>query len=101
MKDVKEYLVKSVVPKLGINYPPGVICDSLGGNAEPKPYCCSVLRAITAIEIFDKKCKKNFIEGNKDMAATLIWVTVQKSLGTTELNGHTGTIFVNVLYSTK
>ena len=29
--------------KLGVNYPPGVICDSSGGNAEPKPQCCSVL----------------------------------------------------------
>jgi len=37
-----------VVPKLGVNYPPGVICDSLEGNAEPKPQCCSTLWAITA-----------------------------------------------------
>jgi len=34
---------KSVVPKLGVNYSPGVICDSLVGNAEPKPQFCSVL----------------------------------------------------------
>jgi len=26
----------SVVPKLGVNCPSGVICDSSGGNAEPK-----------------------------------------------------------------
>jgi len=27
---------KPVVPKLWVNYPPGVICDSSGSNAEPK-----------------------------------------------------------------
>jgi len=40
--------IRSVVPKLGVNYPPGVKCDSSVGNAEPKPHCCSVLWAITA-----------------------------------------------------
>ena len=49
---------RAVVPNLGVNYPQGVICDSLGGNAEPKPHCCSVSWAIIAKEIFDKKCKK-------------------------------------------
>ena len=33
---------ETVVPTLGVNYPPGVICDSLEGNAEPKPHCCYV-----------------------------------------------------------
>jgi len=47
-----------VVPKLGLNYPPGVICDSSGGNAEPKSRCYSVLWAITAKETFGLKCKK-------------------------------------------
>jgi len=55
---LKNINYNAVVPKLGINYLPGVICDYLGGNAEPNPYCCSLLRAITAKEIFDKKCKK-------------------------------------------
>jgi len=31
-----------------INYPPGVICNPSGGNAEPKTQCCSTLWAITA-----------------------------------------------------
>jgi len=39
--------VTPVVPKLGVNYPPGVICDSSGAQGEPKPQCCSVLWAIT------------------------------------------------------
>jgi len=38
----------TVVPKLSANYPPGVICDSSGGNAEPKPHFCCILWAITA-----------------------------------------------------
>jgi len=38
----------AVVPKLGVNYPPGVICDSSGGNTEVKPQCYSVLWAIIA-----------------------------------------------------
>jgi len=29
----------AVVPKLGANYPPGVICDSSMGNAVPKSQC--------------------------------------------------------------
>ena len=33
----------SVVPKVGINYPLGVICDSSVCNAEPKPQCCSAM----------------------------------------------------------
>ena len=33
----------AVVPKQGVNYPLGVICDSFGGNVEPKPQCCSIL----------------------------------------------------------
>jgi len=49
---------KTVVPKLGINSPTGVICGSSGGNMEPKPQCCSVLWAITGKEIFDMKCEK-------------------------------------------
>jgi len=49
---------KTVVPKLGVNYPLGVICDSSGVNAKPKPHCCSVLWAITAKEIFNLKCEK-------------------------------------------
>jgi len=49
---------KTVVPKLGVNYPPGVICGSSGGNAEPKPQCCSVLWAITGKDIFNRKCEK-------------------------------------------
>ena len=42
---LQEFLVtaKAVVPKLGVNYLPGVICDSSGGNSERKPQCCSVL----------------------------------------------------------
>jgi len=36
----------------------GVTCDSLMGNAEPKPQCCSVLWVITAEEIFDLKYEK-------------------------------------------
>jgi len=51
-------LPEPVVLKLGENNPPGVICDSLEGNAEPKAYRWSVLRAISAKKIFDKKCKK-------------------------------------------
>jgi len=35
--------IRTVVPKLAVNYPPGVICDSLGGNTEPKPQFCSIL----------------------------------------------------------
>jgi len=27
----------------GVNYPTGIICDSLGDNAEPKPLCCSIV----------------------------------------------------------
>jgi len=37
-----------VVPKLGVNYLLGIICDSSEGNAEPKPQCCSISWAITA-----------------------------------------------------
>ena len=33
----------AVVAKLGENYPPGIICDSSDGNAEPKPHDCFVL----------------------------------------------------------
>ena len=33
----------AVVPKHGVNYPPGVICDSSGGNVEPKSQFCSIL----------------------------------------------------------
>ena len=47
-----------MVPNLGVNYPPGAICGSSGGNAEPKPQCCSVLWAITGKEIFDMKSEK-------------------------------------------
>jgi len=36
---------KSVVPKLGVNNLPGVICDFSRGDVEPKPQC-SILRAI-------------------------------------------------------
>jgi len=55
---LKYYTPRPVVPKLGVNYPPGVICDSSRGNAKSKSHCCSVLWAITAIEIFNLKCKK-------------------------------------------
>jgi len=47
-----------VVPKLGVNYPLGVICGTSGGNVEPKRQICSVLWAITWKEIFDIKCEK-------------------------------------------
>ena len=50
--------LRTVVPKLGVNYSPGVICRSSGGNAEPKPQCCSVLWAITGKEIVDMRCEK-------------------------------------------
>jgi len=50
-----------VVPKLGVNYPPGAIPDFLGGNAKPKPYCCSVLWTITANN-FRPEMRKFFIE---------------------------------------
>ena len=30
----------AVVAKLGVNYPPGIICDSSESNAEPKPHDC-------------------------------------------------------------
>ena len=53
---------KPVVPKLGVNYPTRVICDSSGGNAKLKPLCCSVFWAITAKEIFDLKCEKFWLE---------------------------------------
>jgi len=29
---------RAVVPKLGVNYPSGVICDFSGANAKPKPH---------------------------------------------------------------
>jgi len=32
----------------GVKYSPGVICNSSGGNAQPKSQCCSILWAITA-----------------------------------------------------
>jgi len=38
--------------------PPGVICDSSMGNAEPKSQCYLVLWVITAKEIFDLKYEK-------------------------------------------
>jgi len=37
------------VPKLGLNNLQGVTGDSSRGNAAPKPQCCSMLCAITAI----------------------------------------------------
>jgi len=43
IKSKNSVYFKSVVPKVGVNYPPGVICNPLGGYAEPKPQCCSVL----------------------------------------------------------
>jgi len=43
-------MIKAEFPKLGVNYPSGVICNSSEGNAEPKPQCTpiSILWAITA-----------------------------------------------------
>jgi len=38
-----EHCSSAVIPKLGVNYPPGVICDSSECNAEPKPQFCSIL----------------------------------------------------------
>jgi len=35
--------VRPVFPKLGANYPLGVMCNSSRGNAEPTPQCCSLL----------------------------------------------------------
>ena len=58
LADPEVWTVRTVVPKLGVNYPPGVICGSSGGNAEPKPHCCSVLWAITGKDIFNKECEK-------------------------------------------
>jgi len=48
----------AVVPKLGVNYPSRVLCDSSMSNAEPKSQCLSVLWVITAKEIFDLKNEK-------------------------------------------
>jgi len=49
-----------VVPKLGVNYPLGVICESSGGNAEPKILLfyivsdnCEILRVIRCNHYLD------------------------------------------------
>ena len=43
MRDFKvQYTCTAVVPKLGVNYLPGIICDSSGGNAKLKSHCCSI-----------------------------------------------------------
>ena len=75
---------RAIVPKLGVNYHPRVICDSSMGNAKPKSQCCLVSWVITAKVIFDLKCEK-FVLRVIDRIATLIWVTVRISLGTTVL----------------
>ena len=48
----------TVVPKLGVNYSPGVTCNSSTGNTEPISQCCSVLWVITAKEIFNLEYEK-------------------------------------------
>ena len=34
--------LRPAVPKLGVNFPLGVICKFCGGNAEPRAQCCTV-----------------------------------------------------------
>ena len=76
---------KSVVPKLGVYNPMGVICDSSGGNAETKSQCSSVLWAITAEETSELKCESfllRVIRHNRYLDLGMVRI----SLGTTGLD---------------
>jgi len=54
----------AVVPKLGTNYPPGVICDSSMGNAVPKSQCLLGIMSDHCRRNFRTEIRKTFIEYN-------------------------------------
>jgi len=55
---LEAYCLDQWFPKWGI-LSSGLICDSSEGKADPKLQCCSVVRAITAKEIFDMRSEQN------------------------------------------